>query len=352
MPTGWTYSHFLFNYEWGFCKRGLIGEILRQLDWPALTSYQFFLSFHLLLFIITLGVLLSLLKTMIDSNQRPLQLAMLLYVSSVAIPMMANTIAYADHIGLLLTLIILKTRPGAFKLGLSALGFCFALLIHEVNAILFLPLLAISLFIDSQQSDTPKWQLIFTVLIITALALLSLFMTQALLSAEANQSMGRALSVKVGIALRVDAFATLSRSFMQNFTLISSNIAPQKSITAYAHSLIVTLPTSVILILMASQYFKSLSLPRLLRALAVLAPLSPLLLHSVAWDYNRWNALVITLSFLLLYDGFRRNKPLKLSPFWYRCEPLFYFMLFLNGASSLLLLNRTHLKQFPFLISS
>ena len=42
-PNIWSYSHFLFNYDFGFTKRGLIGEIISQVNNPYLISYEFFL---------------------------------------------------------------------------------------------------------------------------------------------------------------------------------------------------------------------------------------------------------------------------------------------------------------------
>jgi hypothetical protein len=44
-PNIWSYSHFLFNYDFGFTKRSLVGALIGLLGHPYLITYDFFFRF-------------------------------------------------------------------------------------------------------------------------------------------------------------------------------------------------------------------------------------------------------------------------------------------------------------------
>ena len=51
-PNMWSYSHFLFNYDFGFVKRSLLGAIISQFDSAYLRSYEFFLVLSMIIFVV------------------------------------------------------------------------------------------------------------------------------------------------------------------------------------------------------------------------------------------------------------------------------------------------------------
>jgi len=82
--------------------------------------------------------------------------------------------------------------------------------------------------------------------------------------------------------------------------------------------------------------------------LALLAPLSPLLLHVFAWDMHRWNTLVVTSAFLILYVVYAargRHQEPELSRL---LLPVLLFLICLNGMSEILLFDHYSVNQFPF----
>ncbi len=126
-------------------------------------------------------------------------------------------------------------------------------------------------------------------------------------------------------------------------------------------SLFATAPAFLFLVYV---YTRSLVVARVrgvIIALAVLAPLSPLLLHFVASDTDRWNTLVITNSLLMLSIAFSHDRRIvervsrenqacgkapELTARW--AVPAMVLLVFLSAVSSVSLLDGLVIQGFPF----
>ena len=115
-----------------------------------------------------------------------------------------------------------------------------------------------------------------------------------------------------------------------------------------AQSLLVTAPAALFLIHATRTILQKGGISARITTLATLAALSPLLMHLWGWDMDRWNALCITSSFMMLYVASTRCTPSSLQ--MSRSHYLGLFLLiFLNGSSSIRLFDGCQVKQFPFL---
>lgn len=114
VPNIWSYSHFLFNYDLGFIKRGLIGEIISQFNNPYLLSYEFFFIFSIAILFIVIVLISLLLKDLINSHNPIFIGCSVVFSSSLAVVFLSHSVGYFDHIGLLVALITLKIN-GFYK---------------------------------------------------------------------------------------------------------------------------------------------------------------------------------------------------------------------------------------------
>jgi hypothetical protein len=349
-PNLWSYSHFLFNYDSGFTKRGLIGEIFSQFNSNYLISYDFFFIFSMTVFFINIFLLITLIRKMANSNEPIIIGCMLVFSSSLAIVFLSHSIGYFDQIGLMIALIALKITGFYKKLQFLLPSMLLLSLIHEAAVIIFFPVIFMSLLfsIKAENEDFIKKA---TALILFSLGLiaLELFVTGSTLTATEAHNMHNNLHLKVNHTLRLDAFDVLHRNSNDNFEIMKKVWSEKNKFIQLLDSWLVTAPVFMVFI-----YFSVVILLRsktgfFIILLSVLASLSPLLLHFFGWDINRWNTLTITTSFLMLYTAYTYNyKNLIISSGHYSYL-LFYILIFFNGTSSIGLFDGYSVKQFPFI---
>ena len=102
-PNMWSYTHFLFNYKFGFTRRGLIGEAVSRLDNPYLISYDFFVLFSLIIFCINMLLISVIIREFVYSQNLLLIGCSIIFSSSLGIVFLSHSVGYFDHIGLLAT---------------------------------------------------------------------------------------------------------------------------------------------------------------------------------------------------------------------------------------------------------
>jgi len=346
-PNLWSYTHFLFNYNFGFVKRGLLGEIVSRLDNPYFISYNFFLLFSLTIFIINIILLYLLITDFIKNNKHILFGSALVYVSGLGIVFLAHTIGYSDQIGLLITLITLKIQGFYKKLLFIFPATIFALLTHEAFLILFFPTIFISLLLSIEKREKNKFVLfaLFSVFSLSLAFLASHFT----LSPQKTQAIYNSLASQTDIPLRKDAFNVLYQDARSNYQHMQYVWTARERLVQLVQSLMVTLPSLALFIYITYHILKQAQAKSHIIILAILASISPLLLHFFAWDMHRWNTLAITSSFLVLYATYasKRNPPISLR-FSKNIYAIFVFLLFLNGISQIDLFDRYYVKLFPF----
>ncbi len=344
-PNTWSYTHYLFNYDLGFVKRGLMGEVMSQLGSPYLLTYEFFVIFSLLLLaanMILLGVLIHDMAT----RRNPVLIGgALLFASSLAVVFLAHTIGYLEHIGLLVTLIALRIRDFPKKLIFLCLTFPIALLVHEGVLILLFPINFMALLSHGPGEVRAKkvaWLGAFSLLMVALVFTISEYTLE---EAEAEQ-MYVTLQADLDFPLRRDAFNVLHRDAQENFQRTLQRWSAER-LLELRQSVLVTAPTILLLVYLLVLTMQHAAVPLYLRVLAVLAALSPLVMYGWGWDMHRWNTFAITTSFLMLYVVGTGNKlPSKLPAAIYL---LLVFLILLNCMSTITLFDGYYVKQFPFM---
>lgn len=347
-PGMWSYTHFLFNYDYGFTKRALLGGIVNYLDIPFLASYEFFLIFSMALFITNLVLLCLLLKELTENGTPILVGSSLIFASSLAVVFLSHSIGYFDHIGLMITLITLKTRGFYKKLYFLTPSLILALLVHEAILVIFFPLIIMSLLF-SIKPWTGKRKIAVLSLFSASVVVLGMFVTTASLESEDVHKMYTGLQTQSDHTLRKDAFHVLRIDSEKNYEIMQTLWSDKRVVIQMGESLLVTAPVILLLIYCSVLILRKSGNKPFLMILSILAPLSPLLLHIIAWDMHRWNTLTVTTGFLMLYivyTSMNSDLPVKTPNY---ILPMIVFILFLNGASTIGLFDGYRVKQFPFI---
>jgi len=354
-PNVWSYTHFLFNYDFGFTKRGLIGEILNKLNDSYLMTYDFFLIFSAVIFFMNIILISLLLKNLIDSRKSVFIGCSLVFSSSLAVVFLSHSIGYFDHIGLLIALITQKISGFYRKIIFLFISMPFALLIHEAILIIFFPVIFMSLLFSIEKKDFVIKKITILSFFSASMFLLTLLISNYNLEKSEAYEMHDNLQASIRFSLRKDAFNVLHRDSKDNFQLMKNAWLKNKNrFLELTPSILATAPTIAIFIYFSILLLKKSKTDIYLIVLSVLAALSPLLLHFFGWDMHRWNTLTITTSFIMLniaYSSKLKNQPtmtlnLTTSNHIY---PAFIFVIFLNGASSIPLFDGYRVEQFPFI---
>ncbi len=344
-PNMWSYTHFLFNYDLGFVKRGLIGEIVSHIGNPFFSTYTFFVIFSLVLFSINMILIGTLIHDLVSSRKPILIGGTFVFVSSLAVVFLSHTIGYLDHLGLLITLITIKINQFNKKLLFLSLTLPFALLIHEAILILLFPVIFVSLFLSIPEENRLQKLMLLTLFSAVILGLVFTISQFTLEKSEADQMYTTLQAINEN-PLRKDAFNVLHRDSAENFERTMERWAGDLLKDLWK-SILVTAPNVLLLVYMTIVIMKHASAPKFAIVLAVLASLSPLLLHLFGWDMHRWNTYAITTSFLMFFTAHKlSDQPIKIA------APIYFLIILLvivNGISTIPLFDGYYVKQFPFI---
>ena len=345
-PNIWSYSHFLLNYDLGFIKRGLIGEIISQFNNPYLASYEFFFVFSIAIFFINIILLWFLIRDFINSQNPILIGCSIVFASSLAVVFLSHTVGYFDHIGLLIALVTIKISGFYKKTLFVLLALPLALLVHEAFLVIYYPVIFMSLLLSLETEGRTKKLLILGALSAILLILVSVIANRTLEETEANEMYAR-LQAKIEHPLRQDAFNVLVRDSADNVQIMKSLLPDKRRLMGLVRSFMITSPAFLVFIYFTIVLMKKAKGKSLLTILSVLASVSPLLLHFIGRDMERWNTLTVTTSFLMLYIAYaiKKDQPVATSNYIYSILTL---VVFLNGISSIPLFDGYYVKQFPF----
>ena len=144
-PNLWSYTHYLFNYDNGFVKRGLIGTIVNATNIPFFHTYTFFSILSFITFGISLLLIFNLINKTLQAESIYFNICVWLFSSSLAIVFLSHSVGYFDNLGLLTTLCILNIHTFKYKITVALLFFTLCLFSHEGLFIIFFPVILISL---------------------------------------------------------------------------------------------------------------------------------------------------------------------------------------------------------------
>ncbi|NRB42922.1 MAG: hypothetical protein HRU20_31375 [Pseudomonadales bacterium] len=345
IPNLWTYTHFLFDYEFGFMRRGFIGAIYGFFS-PERFPYASFLYFSSTIVCINIGLMLLLITRLIKSLDRRLIAAMLIYFSSASMVYQAHSIGFAENIGLSACLISFLIRSFYRKLIFITISFTVLLFIHEANMIIYFPIVFMSLIfmMNSENRNHPKLLLALAIYMV----MLFFFITTQTLDKPTAALMQASAQQRSSLPLNPVHMELLWHSSDNLLPLLMKHWSNPGRIYMFIGSALLIFPLCFILLRFSFALLKQ--QPAYIKWMSFLASISPLLLHFVAWDTIRWNALVLTCSFLMLiniklhcqgkiYADLKWNKSLTLAA----------VILLIQLPMPVLLFDGYQSKHFPFI---
>ena len=320
MPGRWAVTNYLFNYDTGFLKRALWGEILRRVFGPWTANY-FCLAF------VAIGIFGAFLALLWRACRRlpatPDTVAFLLvFAASPALAMSAHLVGYLEQVGqLVLMLTIALRRRWQWQAGAAIAAAAVLPLVHENSALLLAPLSALVIL----TGRAPRRARFAAV---AAIAVLSLAMTGIVVKYGRVTSRQRLDQIRTERTAffefrpRQDAFEPLRVPLPRSLEDMRVRWANPDAQADMAYSILVFAPAAAFLMVLAVRQARTLDADAQVRAAALVliaaALLGPLALHVVAWDRHRWNGLAALnaglAALILLQASAERATPADATP--------------------------------------
>jgi hypothetical protein len=349
LPNLWSATHFYFNYQEGFAKRALVGEIIRRIDARFLYSYRFVCIASLALFALNVALLWGVVKRLLDRKDLALSCFAMVYTTSLALVFLAHTVGYFDHIGLALALITMRIATAPRKIAFLAVFGSLAILVHEGTFLLFLPTAYLGVFFAAGGARARAWSRVHTALaaLVAFHALLTVGVgLYAVATGDQLARMQEFLRHKVDFPLNSGIFdMALGRAASVGWERMHG------SLVANLDSIFTVLPA--LAVINAFTVMTLAAAPRPARAAALLAGLSPLAMHALGVDMHRWDTLALTTSFLsacLALEWRTDVQDAQATAWWngMRYVPLLVALIAINASSKTFLFDGESVKQFPF----
>ncbi|CAH9018263.1 hypothetical protein [Candidatus Nitrosacidococcus sp. I8] len=318
-----AYTHYLFNYQDGFIKRGLVGEIFRQLDFQM--SYKLAHVIGYCVFIIaSFSLLIAIICPFKGYWQSTGFLLFFLFAlsNSGTFQGFYRTLGHFDNINFILSLLCIFLiykikKPPVYILAYALM--VIAILIHEAALLMFIPLvLAFSFYLDSSKKNILQLLLLSGALLLTTTAVFYNGMTK-------NSTLDEHYSELVntyGDHVYYEAVEVLhDRGLEENYLYVKNKKSAYKA-KENKRILILLLPTLLIYLLFCYEEIKRDGYSKKLILLA--SAFSPLALYPIAASFYRWWGMSITNFFVAMALIAATDKSFRefLVSFFYRHQNL------------------------------
>ncbi len=356
-PNLWVYTQFLFNYETGFVKRGMLGELMRLMGGEYFLSYQFFMQFSYVISAVNTLLMLVLLRRFVMSENGCFFGAAIVFSSSLSLVVLAHTVGNIEHLALLVTLVLLLIKTFWRKVVWVMLGMSFIVLCHEGMMVIFYPVMFMSLLLTiHQEGDRRKKHLKWLLLAIISIGLVSLmwFMKDQILTQGEATRMRYDMQSSTGKTFFDEPFVVVLHNSETSQMAVQDFFDNKNQWQKIRNTAVVTLPSLLLLMVCFWCVARRCDIPLVYVLLGVSAPLSPLLLNFFGVDVIRWFALAIISAFLVLAalllhlseqvveEESRLHNSVVLIP-------VCFLLVFVNGMSTIKLFDGDEVENFPFL---
>lgn len=295
MPNRWSVTQYLFNYDSGFMKRALVGDLLSRVFGGWTAQYFFLAAVALALVASLLGIWLLAVRRLLDEPDRVPFL--LVFLSSPAITMAVHLAGYLEQVGyLLLGLALVVPTSWRWQVAVAAACAIVTPLVHEASLFWTAPLFTLLVMAGPQARSQPRAARLTAAGVVAMLwvATTGVVVTQGTVSSERMQLVRDRQTAFADVRPRQDAFATLSTPADENVAEMRRRWATSDIQIEMVYSVAVFGPALVLLMALAlgrARRVEDAVVRRWSAGLVMLVVSSPLLLHSVGWDMHRWNAL-------------------------------------------------------------
>lgn len=303
----WPYAHWLINYDFGFVKRGFVGEVAQRLGFALdpMHAGQTLIPLVWGIFIVLMVLLLWVSLRIWQRTQQATLTAMLvvLFFASGFIVMTSNLMGYYDHIwqiGTIITLWLIVQR----RLLMAAFLQIIWVLVHESYLLVGYPVVVFALVLVWMQ-DRSHFQhrrrvglmlaLVVPLITFAVVFLMHDLQDTALLSQQLLDHLGR----YDDLSERFTPFFV--KAYMYRFTDYLYGESQYLFMRLFSvQNWINTLPFIGFSLYALSQMFKAQR--RVKHAILIsFVIFSPLGLHLIAWDYNRIWMYIILHAFLVVW---------------------------------------------------
>ncbi|CAB1275725.1 hypothetical protein [Candidatus Nitrosacidococcus tergens] len=322
--NNWNYTQFLFDYQDEFLKRGLLGEIVRQLGFQM--SYE---VANILAYGIFLGVCIALSVMFILPFKRDWQatgfllFSLFVFSHSGTIQHFYHDFGRTDGISLVISLFsifIIYKSSNLFAYFFTYLLMTIGILIHEATFFIYIPLvLAFGFYWDSSKEAKIVLYLLAGALLFTTYIISTYGLAQHSTLTEHYEKLVNIY----GDQVQQDSVAVVhGREIKENFDFTVAQLKTEKTKIKHLKRFFVLLPT---LLLIVSLVFKDICKNRVSKKLLLFSSaLSPLALYPLGADFFRWWALALTNLFitLALISGLDSQFRKLLISFFYRHQIL------------------------------
>jgi hypothetical protein len=317
MPNLWSATHMTFNYSQGFIRRGLFGEILRNVGGQHPYNYNR-LALIAAVMLAAVGVAVAILikrALRTDLEDLGFKAAVLVFAASSGIVTLAHFIGYLDYVGLLPVLLVILISARSSKryliFFLSIPVLLFVAFVHESQILMFAPTLLfamichiVSQFGRGDLSRRTKFLLVAsaTLTFVGAFATSTTIGIVGTKSPEVINALQASVAKVANFSVRGDGFEALYRPVRDNiFKLMPWFWSAPENKTYLVLSMLSALPAMAFLLFYGIRMIGRLGLPKRVRltltAAFVAATLAPVSLNFMGWDTTRWNAISLMASF-------------------------------------------------------
>lgn len=299
--SDWMYTHWLFNYELEFVKRGLMGEVFRFLAVEPTYSLVYIVAYILLFSLVAVFSFMLIRLFKVEGDNSGLRwLILVLIFSSATFPHFHHDLGRFDTIlllgGLLLVLMSESYKGWGFWFLLT-LALSLLILVHEGAFFIIVPfVLAFVLYIQRT-----KLAFVLTAVIFALMTLLTyqVSMHGKITQVEFSEHL-EAMQNQYGDRVSGGSLIVLHKTSLDDQLSFVSTRVEWKLLEKHIVMLILLLPFFWLFLRVFKQY--GLSKFDRYDLLILMSSLSPLLLSFLGIDFFRWWALSITLfvSFVVL----------------------------------------------------
>lgn len=297
MPNRWSVTQYLFGYDFGFIPRGLFGEVV-SIFGPLTRKYVVLAA---LAFVIGGALIWLIARLAMRLPQVTDRAAVaLVVVASPAIAMMAHLTGYLEQLGYLVVLaLILIQRLWRVQLATAVVTAIVLPFIHEASIVWVAPLTMLAVVVAPAGSPAPA--VATRMRAMGALAAIWTLSTALVVVLASGTTTARVDALRADrtatfdIRPRQDAFSPLAGRISSSLAEMGRRWREPATQLDMTLSVATFGPAIWLLTLVAirrARTFADQSTKEVAIILTGFAIAGPLLLHAVAWDLHRWNALV------------------------------------------------------------
>ncbi|MFT0772862.1 hypothetical protein [Psychrobacter aquimaris] len=297
--SSWRYTHYLFSYESGFVKRGLIGELLSVLSIKpsySTINYIAYSSVFILIFAV-----FFILKKLWDTNKNNYGFFLLLLfitTSPATLQHFFYDVGRFDiyiYTGVIALLYILDSVSTITKFLTVNLFLSLFILIHEAAFFIVAPMIFMYWYYKDSSKQSLALQIIsfFFIFFLTYLVATNGDYTSLPLQAHVKKLVsnygGKVVENSVAVIHKSDLQYNIYMTFERSFTL--------KRLLHHLIFLLCMLPSAYLLF---GLYKKASQRITLEIKILLLSGMSPLALYPLGYDHFRWWSLAITNIMLII----------------------------------------------------